>query len=76
MSLKILSSKEFENEIKKVMREKFPIPMLDAIVLFCAEKNIEIETAASLVTPKMKAVLESDAIKTKMIATKSAKLPI
>ena len=54
MNLKILTSKEFENEIKSLIREKYPISMLDAVLLYCEQKNIEVETAASLITPRMK----------------------
>ena len=51
MNLNILTSKEFERHITGIMREKHPITMIDAIVLYCEEKNIEIETAAALVSP-------------------------
>jgi hypothetical protein len=74
--LNILSSKEFETKIKELMKEKSPITMIDAVVLYCEKNNIEIETAASLVTSKMKHVIEAEAIKGKMITTKNAKLPI
>lgn len=74
--LNIISSKEFENTIKDLMKLKSPITMIDAIVLFCESNNLEIETAASLISSKMKNVIESEAIKGKMITTKNAKLPI
>lgn len=76
IKLNILTPKEFENRIKELMKEKSPITMIDAIVLFCEKNNLEIETAASLVSSKMKNVIESEAIKGKMITTKNAKLPI
>lgn len=75
MNLKILTQKEFENEIKKIVKEKHPITTLDAVLLFCEQKNLEVETAASLVTPKMKAAIENDAIKAKMIVSNKARLP-
>jgi hypothetical protein len=74
--LNILSTKDFENRIKELMKTKAPITMIDAIVLFCQQNNLEIETAASLISSKMKAVIESEAIKGKMITPKNAKLPI
>lgn len=74
--LNILSSKEFENSIKELMKTKAPISMIDAIILFCEQQNLEIETAASLISGKMKNVLESEAIKDKMVVPKNAKLPI
>lgn len=76
IKLNILTPKDFENHIKDLMKKKSPITMIDAIVLFCEQNNLEIETAASLVSSKMKNVIESEAIKCKMIITKNAKLPI
>jgi hypothetical protein len=76
IKLNILTPKDFENRIKDLMKEKSPISMIDAIVLFCEQNGLEIETAASLVSSKMKNVIESEAIKGKMITTKNAKLPI
>jgi hypothetical protein len=74
--LNILTPKEFENEIKELMKIKSPITMIDAVLLFCEQNNLEVETAASLISSKMKNVMESEAIKGKMIATKHAKLPM
>lgn len=76
MSLKILTSKEFETHIKKLVSEKHPITMIDAVLLFCEQRGIEIETAAGLITPKMKAAIEGEAIKAKMINIQRARLPI
>ena len=76
MNLKILTQKEFENEIKKLVKEKFPITTLDAVLLFCEQKGLEVETAASLITPRMKAAIENDAIKARMIVNTKARLPI
>jgi hypothetical protein len=49
--------------------------MIDAIVLYCEEKNIEIETAAALVSPRMKSRIETEAMDSNMI-TKKARLPL
>lgn len=76
MNLKILTQKEFETEIKKILKEKDPITTIDAILLFCEQKELEVETAASLISPKMKAVIEGEAIKAKMIANTRSRLPI
>ena len=75
MSLKILTQKEFEAEIKKIQRDKFPITMIDAVLEYCTIRNVEVETAASLITPRMKSAIEGEAMKLKMIAQK-ARLPI
>jgi hypothetical protein len=74
--LNILTPKEFENHIKDLMKAKAPITMIDAVLLFCEQNNLEVETAASLISSKMKNVMESEAIKGKMIASKHAKLPM
>lgn len=74
--LNILTPKEFENHIKELMKIKSPITMIDAVLLFCEKNNLEVETAASLISSKMKNVMESEAIKGKMITTKHAKLPM
>jgi hypothetical protein len=76
MSLKILTQKEFEAEIKKILKEKHPITTFDAVLLFCEQKGLEIETAASLISPKMKSVIEGEAIKARMIKNTKARLPI
>jgi len=76
MNLKIITSKEFENEIKLLIKQKTPISMLDAVLLYCEQKNLEIETAASLITPKMKSIIEGEAIKSRLITTGKARLPI
>jgi ethanolamine utilization cobalamin adenosyltransferase len=52
-----------------------PITMIDAILEYCSDKNIEVETAATLITPRMKSMIEGEAMKLKMIAQK-ARLPI
>lgn len=76
MSLNILTGKEFESEIKKIIREKSPISMIDAVLLFCEQRQIEIETAASLINTRMKSVIEGEAIKSRLIKTGKARLPI
>jgi hypothetical protein len=76
IKLNILSPKEFENNIKTLMKEKSPITMIDAIVLYCQLNNIEMETAAALISTKMKNVIEAEAIQNRMIKTKKAKLPL
>lgn len=75
-SLKILSQKEFESAIKEIMKIKYPITMIDAILLFCEQTNVEVETAASLISTKMKGVIENEAIKQNLIHNKHARLPI
>lgn len=73
--LKILSSKDFEKEIRTLMQAK-AISIIDAIVAYCENKGIEIETAAALVSPRFKSEIEAEAIAARMIISKKARLPI
>lgn len=75
MNLNILTSKEFERHITEIMKIKHPITMIDAIVMYCDEKNIEIETAAALVSPRMKSKIESEAVKSNLMSKRN-RLPI
>lgn len=75
LGLKILNSKEFEAEIRSIMSAK-ALSIIDAIVHFCEQRNIEVETAASLVSPRLKNEIEAEAIASRMIISKKARLPI
>lgn len=75
IGLKILNSKEFEGEVKSVMKEK-SMGMIDAIIYLCEQKGIEIETAATLISPRLKSEIEAEAIASRMIISKKARLPI
>ena len=63
-------------EIDKLVQEK-KMEYIDAVLLYCTENDIEIETAASLIkgSAKMKAKIQLEAEEQNLI-TKSAKLPI
>lgn len=75
VGLKILSSKEFETKIKTIMADS-SITMIESIVHYCEVNGLEIETAASLVSPRMKSEIESEAISSRMMISKKARLPI
>lgn len=75
VGLKILSSKEFEAKIKTIMEDS-SITMIESIVHYCEVNGLEIETAASLVSPRMKSEIESEAISSRMMISKKARLPI
>lgn len=70
------SASDFMAEIEVVVKEK-RITHLEAVLLYCEEKGIEIETAASLIksSVKMKARIQDDAEELNMLP-KSRKLPI
>lgn len=75
VGLKILTAKEFEVKIKTIMKDS-SLTMIESIVHFCQLNNLEIETAASLISPRMKSEIESEAISSRMIISKKARLPI
>ena len=75
-SLRILNQKDFERNIKELMTEKSTTSMIDAIILYCQNNNIEVETAASLITPRMKSEIEAEAIGARMLLNRPARLPI
>jgi Phage late-transcription coactivator len=75
-TLRILTQKEFEFSIGEIMKEKSPITMIDAILHFCEQTNIEIETAAALISNSMKCVIENEAIRQNLLHSKHARLPL
>ena len=66
----------FMQEIEKLVALK-KMEYIDAVVLYCKENDIEIETAASLIkgSAKMKAKIQNEAEELNYIP-KSRKLPI
>jgi hypothetical protein len=75
VGLKILTAKEFEVRIKDIMKES-SMTMIESIIQYCELNGLEIETAASLISPRMKSEIESEAISSRMIISKKARLPI
>lgn len=75
VGLKILSSKDFEVKIKTLMKDS-SITMIESIIHYCEVNGLEIETAASLISPRMKSEIESEAISSRMMISKKARLPI
>lgn len=73
--LKILSSKEFETKIKTMMIES-SMTMIESVIHYCELNGLEVETAASLISPRMKSEIETEAIAARMIISKKARLPI
>lgn len=73
--LKIMSSIDFEKKIKSIMTDKAST-MIESIVMYCESNGIEIETAAALISPRMKSEIETEAINSRMMISKKARLPI
>jgi len=72
----IKSSTEFMLMIEKIVVDK-RIGYLDAVIFYCENNNIEIETAAALIkgSTKMKARIQDDAEELNYLP-KTRKLPI
>jgi hypothetical protein len=72
----IKSPSQFMQEIDKLVDEK-KIEYIDAVLLYCKENDIEIETAASLIkgSAKMKAKIQIEAENLNYLP-KSGKLPL
>lgn len=75
LGLKIISSKDFETKIKAMMVES-SLTMIEAVIHYCQSNGVEVETAASLISPRMKSEIETEAIAARMIISKKARLPI
>ena len=73
--LKIISSLDFENQIKTIMEDKAS-SMIESIIMYCESNGIEVETAAALISTRMKSEIESEAISTRMMISKKARLPL
>lgn len=49
---------------------------IEAIIEYCKENNLEIEIAASLISPSLKSKIECDAMDNNLLKVKSSRLPI
>jgi len=73
---KFITSEKFCKRVEEIVLEQ-SINYIDAIVLFCEEHNIEVESISKLVTKPLKEKLQWDAVRLNFIKkTSTAKLPI
>jgi hypothetical protein len=73
---KFLCSQRFAQEIEKIVKSS-KINYIDAIVCYCEENNIEIETASKLISKPLKEKIKNDAIELNFLKkTTRAKLPL
>ena len=70
-----MDTKAFSMKIEKLVVEK-KIPYMDAIVHYCDNSGMEIETAAKLINTKIKQSIASEASDLNMMKEKINKLPI
>ena len=73
---KFLTPQKFSMEIEKIVVEE-GFNYIDAIVHYCRENNIEVESVSKLISKPLKERLKWDATRLNfMNATSKAKLPI
>ena len=72
-----MNSKEFSLINEGVVKEKKPISYMDAIVWYCQENGIEIETTARLISKPLKEKIQLEAQEQNMLKIeKTSTLPV
>ena len=72
-----MNSKEFSLIIEGVVKDKRPISYMDAIIWYCEENNIEIETTSRLISKSLKEKIQVEAMNNNMLKVeKGGKLPV
>ena len=72
-----MNSKEFSLIIEGVVKDKRPISYMDAIIWYCEENNIEIETTSRLISKSLKEKIQLEAMNANMLKIeKVGKLPV
>lgn len=72
-----MNSKEFSLIIEGVVKEKRPISYMDAIIWYCEENDIEIETTSRLISKSLKEKIQVEAMNANMLKMeKGGKLPV
>ena len=76
LNSKFLCPQRFAQDIEKIVKES-KINYIDAIVTYCEENSIEIETVSKLVSKPLKEKLKNDATELNFLKkTTRAKLPL
>ena len=76
LSKKFMNSAKFAQEIEKLVKQE-KINYIDAIVLYCEENSIEIDSITKLISKPLKEKLKCDAQQLNfMKKTTRAKLPL
>ena len=73
--VEMMNTQAFSVKIENVVKEK-RISYMDAVLHYCEENNIEIETGAKLVNSIIKKKIEAEAADLNCLKEKSAKLPV
>jgi len=72
-----MNSKEFSLIIEGVVKEKRPITYMDAIIHYCEENNIEVETVGRLISKALKEKIQVECAKANLLKLpETGKLPV
>ena len=65
-----MNSKEFTQKINDIVKDKKPITYIDAIVHYCEQNNIEIETTSRLISKSLKEKIKAEAMNANLLKIK------
>ena len=72
-----MNSKEFSLIIEGVVKEKKPITYMDAILWYCEQNTIEVESVGRLISKALKEKIQVEASKANLIKVEqTGKLPV
>ena len=72
-----MNSKEFSLIIEGVVKDKRPITYMDAIIWYCEQNQIEVETIGRLISKALKEKIQVEASKANLIKIEqTGKLPV
>ena len=72
-----MNSKEFSLIIEGVVKDKMPITYMDAIIWYCEENKIEVESVGRLISKALKEKIQVEASKANLIKIEqTGKLPV
>ena len=72
-----MNSKEFSLIIEGVVKDKRPITYMDAILWYCEENQIEVESVGRLISKALKEKIQVEASKANLIKIEqTGKLPV
>ena len=72
-----MNSKEFSLIIEGVVKDKKPITYMDAIIWYCEQNQIEVESVGRLISKALKEKIQVEASKANLITVEqTGKLPV
>ena len=72
-----MNSKEFSLIIEGVVKDKRPITYMDAIIWYCEQNQIEVESVGRLISKALKEKIQVEASKANLIKVEQTrKLPV